>query len=94
MPNPYDQACRFLLRQFDRPLLSWLLGLPLVELAFVDWLDTRALPWPGQSDRTCYTVAFLRDRVTGGLPWAVPVEFQIDPAPLMFGRGLEYLGSL
>lgn len=94
MPNPYDQACRFLLRRFARPLLAWLLGLPENDLNFDGWLDTRGLPWPGQPDRTCDTVASLRDGARGGLPWAVPVEFQVDPDPLMFGRGLGYLGGL
>ena len=93
-PNPYDQACRFLLRQFPVPLLAWLLGLPAAELDFVGWLDTRGLPWPGQPDRTCDTVAHLRDPARGGLPWAVPVEFQIDPDPRMLGRGLGYLSGL
>ena len=51
--NIYDQACRYLLRQCAIPLLAWLLRLPPGQLDFVEWLDTRALPWPGQSDRIC-----------------------------------------
>jgi len=94
MSNPYDQACRFLLRSFPLPLLSWMLRLPPGGLDFAGWLDTRGLPWPGSPDRTCDTVAHLRDPARGGLPWAVPVEFQIDPDPGMLGRGLGYLGGL
>jgi hypothetical protein len=30
----------------------------------------------------------------GGVPWAVPVEFQIEPDAMMFGRLLGYLGSV
>ena len=93
-PNPYDQACRYLLRLFAGPLLAWLLRLAPGRLDFVEWLDTRGLPWPGQPDRTCDTVAHLRDSVAGGVPWAIPVEFQIDPDPAMFGRGMVYLGNL
>ena len=93
-PNPFDQACRYLFRPFAVPLLAWLLRLAPDRLDFVEWLDTRGLPWPGQPDRTCDTVAHLRDTATGGVPWAVPVEFQIDPDPLMFGRGMVYLGNL
>ena len=73
--NIFDQACRYLLRQCAAPLLTWLLRLPPGKLDFVEWLDTRSLPWPGQSDRTCDTVAYLRDGIAGGVPWAVPVEF-------------------
>jgi hypothetical protein len=93
-PNPFDQACRYLLRPFVGPLLSWLLRLAPGRLDFVEWLDTRGLPWPGQPDRTCDTVAHLRDTVAGGVSWAVPVEFQSDPDPAMFGRGMVYLGNL
>ncbi len=93
-PNPFDQACRFLLRLYPTPLLAWLLGITEDKLDFVGWLDTRALPWPGQPDRTCDTVAHLRDPARGGLPWAVPVELQIDPDGEMFGRGLGYLSGL
>ena len=92
--NVFDQACRYLLRICPVPLLSWLLRLTPNRLDFVGWLDTRALPWPGQPDRTCDTVAHLRDPSQGGVPWAVPVEFQTDPDPRMFGRGMVYLGHL
>jgi hypothetical protein len=93
-PNPYDQACRYLLRLFAGPVLAWLLRLSPGQLDFVCWLDTRGLPWPGQPDRVCDTVAHLRDNEQGGLPFAIPVEFQIDPDAEMFGRGLGYLGDL
>ena len=93
-PNPYDQACRYLLRLCPVPLLAWLLRLAPAQIDFVEWLDTQQIPWPGQPDRTCDTVAHLRDQRRGGLPWAVVVEFQIDPDELMFGRGLSYLGEL
>jgi hypothetical protein len=39
-------------------------------------------------------VAVLEDVLRGGVPWALPVEFQIEPDPLMFGRLLGYLGPL
>jgi hypothetical protein len=39
-------------------------------------------------------VAFLRDLVRGGVPWAIPIEFQLAPDHLMFGRLLIYLGRL
>jgi hypothetical protein len=93
-PNQFDQACRYLLRLHAAPLLSWLLGLPPERLDFVEWLDARQVPWPGQPDRVCDTVAHLRDPLRGGLPWAMVVEFQIEPDEQMFGRVLSYLGEL
>lgn len=93
-PNPYDQACRYLLRLWAVPLLAWLLRLSPQQLEFVEWLDTRHVPWTGQPDRICDTVAHLRDQAKAGLPWAAVVEFQIQPDELMFGRGLSYLGDL
>ena len=92
--NPYDQACRYLLRLWGAPLLAWLLGLDPAHLDFVGWLDARQVVWPGQPDRTCDTVAHLRDPMHHELPWAAVVEFQIAPDELMFGRGLGYLGDL
>src|SRR4051794_17855555 len=88
----YDQACRFLLH-LDAAVLLWLLGLTAREVEFDSWLDTRGLPWPGQPDRTCDTVAYLRDLTDGGRPWAQVAEFQAQPDPEMFGRLLEYLGA-
>jgi hypothetical protein len=93
-PNPFDQACRYLLRLWAAPLLAWLLRLAPEQLDFVDWLDTRQVAWPGHPDQTCDTVAHLRDPLRGGLPWAAVVEFQVQPDELMFGRGLRYLGDL
>jgi hypothetical protein len=92
--NPYDQASRYLVRLDAAGMLAWLLGLPPKAFAFVGWLDTRSLPWPGEADRTCDTVAHLRDLGRGGLPWAVVVEFQVSPDATMFGRLLRYLGDL
>jgi hypothetical protein len=66
--NEFDQACRYLLRLWGTPLLAWLLRLAPEHLDFVDWLDARQVVWPGQPDRTCDTVAHLRDAKRGGLP--------------------------
>jgi hypothetical protein len=93
-PNPYDQVCRYLLKLSPVPLLAWLLRLAPGGVEFAEWLDARQVPWPGQPDRYCDTVAHLRDPKRGGVPWAVVVEFQVDPDELMFGRGLAYLGEL
>ncbi len=61
---------------------------------FVRWIDTRRLPYPGQPDRTCDTVAHVERLDENHRPWAIVVEFNIEPDAVMFGRLLGYLGSL
>jgi hypothetical protein len=75
-------------------VLFWLLRLTAEEMAFVRWLDTRGIPSPWEREHTSDTVAFLRDLAASGLPWAVVLEFQANPDPLMFGRLLIYLGNI
>src|SRR4051812_36260280 len=89
--NPFDQACRYLARRSGAPLLSWLLTLSMAAFRFVRWLDTR-LTVPGQPERVGDTIAHLERLDQDGLPWAVPLEFQVEPDPLMFGRLLVYEG--
>lgn len=92
--NPFDKAARFAASQLDAPaFLAWVLGVPAERLGFAGWLDTRGVPFPHAPDRTGDTVARL-DPPDGGIPWAVAIEFQIDPDALMFGRLLGYLADL
>ena len=93
-PTPYDQACRYLAKLEPHAFVAWLLDLPSEQFRFRGWLDARRLTFPGEPDRTCDTVAFLENVGAGGEPWAVPVEFQIDPDAEMFGRLLGYLSGL
>jgi hypothetical protein len=90
----YDQLCRFLLRLDEVALLCWLLRLRPAAVAFERWLDTRGLPWPGQPERICDSVAWLPDLTDGDRPWAVVLEFQLEPDASMFGRLLVYLGGV
>ncbi len=92
--NVYDQAARFLLHLDPEALLLWLLRATPEEVAFVRWLDARHVAWPGGPERTSDTVAWLLDRTANDRPWAVAAETQVVPDPEMFGRLLEYLGSL
>jgi hypothetical protein len=91
--NRFDQASRYLVKLDPPGILSWLLRVPLEELGFRGWLDTRTLPFPGDPERTCDTVAWLRDP-DPALEWALPVEFSLTPDPDLFGRLLVYLGQL
>ncbi len=92
--NPFDQACRYLAKLDPVAFLAWLLRIAATQFAFRRWLDTRLLRFPGEPDRTCDTVAFLEDRLCGHVPWALVIEFQIEPDALMFGRLLGYFGPL
>ena len=92
--GPFDKACRYLLKLDPAALLAWLLGIKIIDMAFIRWLDTRRLPYPGQPDRTCDTVAHVEHLDDNHRPWAIVAEFNIEPDAVMFGRLLSYLGTL
>jgi hypothetical protein len=91
-PNPYDQAARYAAKLDAPAFLGWLLGPRAAR--FVGWLDTRTIPFPGEPDRTCDTVAGLAETADPSRRWALPIEFQGRPDADLFGRLLEYLGRL
>jgi len=90
--NYYDQASRYTAKLDSTGFVRWLVGLP--ALVFHRWLDTRRLPFPGELDRVCDTVACVEDPATTGLLWAIPIEFALEPEADLFGRLLAYLGLL
>lgn len=92
-PNRFDQACRYAAKLDAAGFLCWLLREDAADLRFRTWLDTRTLPFPGDPERTCDTVAWLAD-ADPAVEWAVPVEFALEPAGEFFGRLLVYLGQL
>jgi len=94
MPNDFDKASRFAFKLDPAGLLAWSLNLPSSDFAFRRWLDTRNVPFPGNTDRTGDSVAGIDDLSRGGIPWLFAVEFQTEPDPLMFGRMLGYLSGL
>jgi hypothetical protein len=91
--NRFDQASRYTAKMDPTGFSAWLLGVPALPLPFVGWLDTRTLPFPGDPERTCDTVACLDDG-SRSAPWAVAIEFCLTPDPTLFGRLLVYLGQL
>src|SRR5262245_20258478 len=90
--NDYDRACRYLLRAYAAAMLRWLLRLPADQMQLQGWLEPR-MTEPGRDERISDTIAWLLNVKRNGVPWAVVVEFQIEPDPDMFGRLLEYLGA-
>src|SRR5437764_3535522 len=91
--NPFDHASRGLLRRARPPLLYWLLKLSQAQVSFVRWLDTH-LTVPGQPERVCDTIAHVLRADQNHYPWATPVEFQVAPDALMFGRVMVYEGMI
>lgn len=92
--NHFDQASRFLAKLDAPAFLQWALSAPSGAFTFREWLDTRAVPFPGATDRASDTVAWLERADRNGEPWAVAVEFQSQPDATMFGRLLGYLSGL
>lgn len=91
--NRYDQGSRYLAKLEPVGLLCWLLRETPAELRFRTWLDARTLPFPGDPERICDTVAWLGD-ADPAVEWALPLEFCLDPDGELFGRLLIYLGQL
>jgi hypothetical protein len=92
--NVFDKAARYAAKLDPAEFLAWALDRPPAAFDFRQWLDTRLIPFPGGDDRTGDTVAGVDNRESNGVPWAVAVEFQLEPDPLMFGRLLVYLGGI
>lgn len=91
--NRYDQASRYATKLDAAGFLSWLLREEPANPRFRGWLDARTLPFPGDPERICDTVAWLGDD-NPAVEWAIPVEFCIEPDSSLFGRLLVYLGQL
>jgi hypothetical protein len=93
-PNVFDQAARYAAKLDPLAFLLWLLPRLAAAARFVGWLDTRTVPYPGDPDRTCDTVAGLAEVTDPPRRWALPIEFQSRPDAALFGRLLEYLARL
>ena len=92
--NVFDQAARYSVQTDPPGFLQWVVPGLNPALRFLGWLDTRTLPFPGEADRTCDTVAELAGDGETGPRWALVVEFQTEPKPDMLDRLLEYLVRL
>jgi hypothetical protein len=92
--NHFDQASRYAAKLDAIAFLRWLLDDLAGRYRFFRWLDARRLPFPGDPEGFCDTVAELDDSREPSPPWAVPIEFQTEPDSAMFGRFLMYLGQL
>jgi hypothetical protein len=91
--NHFDETSAWFAKSDPAGVLTWLLRAPADRFTFRGWLDTKTIPF-GSPDRRCDTVANLERVDPAGEPWAVTIEFQIEPDPLMFGRLLEYMARV
>jgi hypothetical protein len=92
--NSHDQAARFAVKLDPHGFLRWLLPGLDSDLVFTGWLDTQTIPFPGDPDLRCDTVAELGHRSGLGPPWALVVELQSRPDSDIQDRLLEYLARL
>src|SRR5262245_42237626 len=90
--NYYDQASRYAAKLDPPGFVRWVLR--SAQVLFRRWLDTRRLPFPGEADRTCDTVAELEDPGEPGVLWAVPIEFTLEPDGDLGFRLLVYEGQI
>jgi hypothetical protein len=92
--NDFDQAARYAAKANPPGFLRWLLPGLDPRLVFRGWFDMRRLPFPGERDRTCDTIAEFEDTAAPGRRWAWVVEFQSESQAIMLHRLLDYLARL
>ena len=92
--NDYDRTARRAAKLDPLGFFCWLLRRFANHLRFERWMDTGTVPFPGDPERIGDTVAELASLHEASPPWALPVEFQAEPDPDMFGRLLIFLGTI
>src|SRR5256885_779558 len=90
-PDRFDQAARYAAKLDPPGFCRRLLPDSAADWKFVRWLDTRTLPFPGEPDRTCDTVAEFAREDERDRPTAVVLEFMTEPRAEALERLGEYL---
>jgi hypothetical protein len=90
--NDYDQAARYAARRVDDfGFLHWALGAAVFAAwRWRGWLDTQAVPFPGEPDRRCDTVAAFERQAADAPPCAAVVEFMSEPRGNLPERLADY----
>jgi hypothetical protein len=98
--NDYDQAARYATRRLEAAgCLAWqtsearvgkLRGVLGPGWSFDDWVDSQAVPYPGEPDRRCDTVARFLRRELDAPPLALVVEFLVEARPAVMPRQAQY----
>ena len=86
----YDQAGRYVVKRQPSTFFTWRASPLWLAWKFVRWQDTRTLPFPGEPDRVCDTVAELEHRTDPQRRCLVDVEVQAIPDADMLERLGEY----
>lgn len=92
--NDFDMACRRMVKAAPLAFLVWLLRDFATTAWLRGWVDTRRIAFPGRPDQTGDLVFELQRLREVETLWALALEFQLEPDPLMFGRLLVYLGTI
>lgn len=87
----FDKAARFAVKLDAAGFLRWLLPSLDPDLRFTRWLETQTIPFPGQPDRRCDTVAELTHASGLAPSWMLILELQTEPEADILERLLEYL---
>jgi hypothetical protein len=86
----YDQAGRYVIKRRPSAFFTWRAPPLWRAWNFVRWQDTRTLPFPGEPDRICDTVAEFEQRTDPQHRCLVDVEVQAKPEADMMERLGEY----
>lgn len=86
----YDQAGRYAIQRRPSAFFTWRAPPLCLAWKFVRWRDTRTLPFPGEPDRVCDTVAEFEHVLDPRRRCLVNVEVQAKPDADMLERLGEY----
>jgi hypothetical protein len=86
----YDQAARYAIKRRPSAFFTWRAPRLWAAWKLVRWHDTRTLPFPGEPDRVCDTVAEFEHRTDPRRRCLVDVEVQAEPEADMLERLGEY----
>ena len=86
----YDQAGRYAIKRQPSAFFRWRAPRLWLAWRFIRWQDTRTLPFPGEPERICDTVAEFEDRTDPQRRCLVDVEVQAKPDADMLERLGEY----
>ncbi len=86
----YDQAGRYVIKRRPGAFFTWRAPALWAAWKLIRWQDTRTLPFPGEPDRVCDTVAEFQHRAEPHRRCLVNVEVQARPDADMLERLGEY----
>ena len=87
----YDHSSRFAAQRLDpEGFLAWVLPDFAEGWEFKGWLPTESIPFPGEADRRCDTVASFVPKSSDQAACAIVIEMQTYPTDFINDRGAEY----